>query len=112
MDILEVNGLHVTTTIGVHAWEKQIKQKLLLDLKLHTSFEDCNDTLTNTIDYASLCKTVTDLLESTTFDLIETVAEKVAIHINSEFNPSEIAIRVCKPHAIKNAASVCVSIQR
>jgi dihydroneopterin aldolase len=44
--------------------------------------------------------------------LIETVAENVAKLIKDEFLVKELTISVSKPHAIKNAGNICVTINR
>jgi dihydroneopterin aldolase len=111
-DILQITALSTKTHIGVHAWEQRIVQSLLLDIRIHTDFTTCHNELANTIDYDQLCQQVTTFVESNTFTLIETVAEKVAQLIKDEFNVAELTVSVSKPHAIKNAGGICVTVNR
>ena len=112
MDMLHITALSIKTHIGIHAWEQAILQNLLFDIRIPMDFSTCNDTLENTIDYATLCQRVTTYVESNRFKLIETVAEQVAQRIKDEFKIKDITLTVSKPQAIKNAANVSVTINR
>ena len=112
MDTLNITALNVTTKIGVHAWEQRINQQLLLNISIPFNFEDCDDKLENTIDYDALCTTITEFVESKSFQLIETVAQQVAELIKQEFKATQATVAVSKPHAIKNAGSIQVVVTR
>lgn len=112
MDILTIKGLNVATKIGVHAWEQQINQHLLIDISIPSDFSQCQDSLTRTLDYEALCSSVTAFVESKSFQLIETVAEEVAGLIQQEFKVAQISVAVSKPHAIKNASTIQVIVNR
>lgn len=111
MDSLEINNLQVNATIGVHAWEQQIRQKLTLDIQVGVILGDLNDELDKALDYAHLCEQVTQFIENNAFQLIETVAEKTIDLIQTEFNVKQVKVRVCKPHAIAHA-NVCVTMSK
>ena len=112
MDTIQIIGLTVTTTIGVHVWEKRIKQSLFIDLHLDTNLSACSDDLTKTIDYDALSERVRTFVETKSFALIETVANDVATLIKDEFHVPSLRVTVHKPHAIKHATSVGVTISR
>lgn len=112
MDLLSIKGLAVTTRIGVYAWEQQISQRLLIDITIPADFRNCEDQLAKTIDYDKLCQRVTTYIEENSFQLIETVADKVALLIKAEFNLNELSVAVSKPQAVKNAANIQVSVSR
>jgi 7,8-dihydroneopterin aldolase/epimerase/oxygenase len=112
LDYLQITGLKVATRIGVHTWEQQIHQTLLLDICIPTDFKGCEDELSNTIDYDKLCKAVTHFVESKAFQLIETVAEEVAHLIKTDFKIPELTLSVSKPHAVKNAGNIQVKVTR
>lgn len=112
MDQLTISGLSVLTRIGVHQWEQAIDQRLLIDIKIPTDVSNCQDELTNTIDYDQLCKQITTYVESNQFALIETVANNVAELIKTQFLVTQVTIQVTKPHAIKNATSVGITVTR
>jgi dihydroneopterin aldolase len=112
LDTLHIKALNVSTIIGVYAWEQRINQQLLIDISLNTDFTQCEDDLDKTIDYAVLCETVTQFVESNTFQLIETVANEVAHLILKQFKVDQITVAVSKPHAVKNAGTIQVVVQR
>lgn len=111
MDSLEISGLWVKTKIGVHAWEQQILQRLLIDIAIPINANSNEDIATH-VDYDKLCQFTVSYLENNTFKLIETVAELLASQLKLEFNLSSIRLKVSKPHAIKNASNICVIINR
>jgi len=112
MDNLTISGLAINTRIGVHTWEQRINQRLVLDISLTTDFGNCADDLSKTIDYDHLCQQVTGFVESQSFQLIETVAEKVAALIHETFQVTEVRVSVSKPDAIKQAKNVQVTVTR
>lgn len=112
MDQLTISGLSVSTRIGVHQWEQAIDQRLLIDITIPTDVSHCNDELANTIDYDLLCQRVTTYVESNTFALIETVADRVAQLIKDQCSVTQLTVKVAKPHAIKNATGVAITVVR
>ena len=112
MDTLLIQGLSVHTHIGVYAWEQKIKQQLLIDLTIPSDFNNCKDELSHTLDYDALCKKVTLFVESKSFQLIEYVANSVAELIKNEFSVDNVTVTVAKPHAVKNAGMIKVSVSR
>ena len=112
MDSLHIKGLSVATRIGVFTWEQQISQRLSIDISIPADFSDCKDELANTIDYDKLCQHVTAYVETNAFNLIETVADKVARLIKEEFKLQQLTVSVSKPHAVKNAANIQVTVTR
>lgn len=112
MDSLKIKALNVATKIGVHNWEQHINQKLLIDISIPTDFSGCKEDLSHTIDYDALCKTVTQFVASKSFQLIETVANDVAALIKQEFKVATVTVGISKPHAVKNAGMIEVSVTR
>jgi len=112
MDTLNIKALSVSTRIGVYDWEQKINQVVLLDISISSDFSQCNDQLGNTLDYDRLCKRVTDFVESKAFQLIETIATEVAELIKQEFKVAQLSVGVSKPHAVKNAGSIQVVVNR
>lgn len=112
MDTLIIKALNVATQIGVHDWEQKIKQTLLIDITIPSDFSQCEERLDKTIDYDALCKTVTQFIESRAFQLIETVANDVALLIKDQFKVNALTVAVSKPHAVANAGIVQVLVER
>lgn len=112
MDTLQIKALNVSTKIGIYAWEQRINQQLLIDISIDTDLSACGGDINKTIDYAALCETVTQFVESNSFQLIETVANEVANLIRDKFKSPQVTVAVSKPHAIKNAGNIQVVVRR
>jgi 7,8-dihydroneopterin aldolase/epimerase/oxygenase len=114
MDIVFVKQLEVRTTIGVFDWERDIKQKLVFDLELGTDIRQAaaTDQLADTLDYKAISHAVYDMVEQSAFQLVETVAEKVAEMILADFPVKWLSLTLHKPGAVSVAQSVGVKIER
>ncbi len=114
MDIVFIKQLQVDTVIGVYDWEKTIKQRLLLDLRLSTDQRAAanRDDIRLTVDYAVVSEKVIALITAEPIELIETVAERVAQLLLREFAISQVEVTVSKPGAVAQAATVGVQITR
>lgn len=64
------------------------------------------------MDYADLCQRVTIFVASHQFALIETVAEQVAELIKETYQIKQLTLSVSKPHAVKNAENIRITIER
>lgn len=113
-DRVFIEGLTLTTTVGVYEWEKTIKQKLILDIEMAFNNQPAglSDDVSLCLDYFEVSKAVTEFVTSTQFGLIERVAEEVAQLIMQKFSVSRIKIKVSKPSAIADAKNVAVMIER
>jgi dihydroneopterin aldolase len=114
MDILFIQQLALSTTIGVYDWEKKIKQKILVDLQMSSdvSHAAASDNINDTIDYANVSDAITRHVEQNTFELIETVAQIVADMVLDDFGAQWVSVTIQKPGAVQNAQSVGVKITR
>jgi dihydroneopterin aldolase len=114
MDTVFIQQLAVKTTIGVYDWEKKIKQQLLIDIQMSSDITGAasSDNIDDTIDYAVVASTITCFIEQNSFELIETVAEKVAAIILNDFAVTQVSLTLQKPGAVQNAQSVGVNITR
>lgn len=114
MDILAINHLTAETFIGVYEWEKKLKQTIRLDLEFSVNAAHIaqNDDLQDAVDYAALAKQTTEFIESNSFQLIETLASRVADFLINTFHLSWIRLKVIKMGAIPNAKDVSICIER
>ncbi len=114
MDIVFIKQLQVDTVIGVYDWEKSVQQRLLIDLALSTDQQAAAaaDDIGLTLDYAVIAEKVTALIIAQPIELIETVAEKVASMLLSDFATSKVEVTVSKPGAVAQAQTVGVHIVR
>jgi len=114
MDRVVIEQLQVFATIGVYEWEKQIRQKLLFDLEMAHDNRPAagGDDLRLALDYAAVAEVITEFAQSHRFELIETMAEQVAVLLMARFDIPWLRLKLSKPGAVVNAASVGVIIER
>lgn len=114
MDKVFINGLSIQTTIGFFAWEKEIKQTLVIDLMLGWDIKPAaqNDELAKTLDYAEISQQIETFANANPVDLLETLAERLATFLMSEYHIPWLSMKIHKPNAVHNAQSVGVEIER
>jgi len=114
MDKVFVRGLRLETVIGVNAWERTLKQTLLLDLYCETDAAKAaaNDNISDALDYGTVADHLTTLAKSASFELIESLAEAMATHILKEFQVTWVRLELTKPGAVPSADSVGIIIER
>ena len=113
-DKVVIEGLAVMTTIGVYDWEQTIKQPLLIDLTMNWNNKPAgsSDDIKDCLDYALVSQAIIDLLTSTRFFLIESVAEEIAKLVLTRFSVEKVKVKVNKPGALREANNVAVIIER
>ena len=113
-DILSIEGLKVDTTIGVYKWEREVKQSVIIDLVLeikntNPAFED---SIEFAVDYTAVSDAVSNLVRSSSYLLIESLAEAIAKQILKEFAIRKVRLKLSKPSAIQSASNVSIHIER
>jgi dihydroneopterin aldolase len=113
-DTLRITGLEVSAYIGVHDWERAVRQQLFIDLELPTNATAAatNDDLRDALDYGAVALRVRDIAGTSRCGLIETLAELIAARILSEFSAPRITVVVHKPSAIPGARDTSIQIER
>ena len=74
-----INNLIIQASVGVYEYEKQNKQKLIVNVELLLSndSEPEQDNLESTQDYSQFRRCLIDIIESQHFQLLETLVEKI-----------------------------------
>lgn len=114
MDTILIEGLSTQASIGVFDWEKQIQQRLELDLALETDLAKPahSEQLSDTVDYARISQDVLGLIHQRHYDLIETLAETIAERLLQHPLISRVTLTLRKPDAVPQARSVGLRISR
>ena len=114
MDTIYLHGLKCDCTIGVWEWEKAITQTLVLDIDLASDNRKAaaNDNLKDALNYQAVTERVQAFAKDNTFELIETLAEKLAEIILAEFDTHWVRIKLDKGQAVKGVKNVGVIIER
>jgi dihydroneopterin aldolase len=114
MDKVLIKGLGVKTVIGIHDWERDIRQQLLIDMELATDIRPAasDDDINHTLNYQLISERIIEVVEQSSYGLIETLAERLAALLMSEFSVPWLTLTVRKPDAIAEAEYVGVTIER
>lgn len=114
MDIIFLSDLRIETVIGVFDWEREIKQTVVFDLQMGADIRKAaaSDQLEDTLDYKSVAKRIIEFVEASEFQLVETLAERVAEIILTEFTVPWVRVQLNKQGAVRGARDVGVIIER
>ena len=114
MDIIFLNEMKVETVIGIWDWERKIRQTVVIDLEMAADIRKAaaSDSVDDTLNYKLVAKRLQQFIGDSEFQLVETLAEKIAAIVNDEFGVPWVRVRVNKPGAIRGARDVGVLIER
>lgn len=113
-DRIFLRGLAVECVIGFIEWERRIKQTVFIDFEVPV---DCRraavrDEVQDTLDYKQIAKRVISFVSESQFNLVETLAQRLALLILQEFDVEWVRLSINKPGAIRGSRDVGVSILR
>ncbi len=114
MDKIFLDELKVDTIIGIWEWERRIRQTVVIDLEMSADIAKAaaTDEVVDTLNYKSVAKRVQSFVSESSFQLVETLAERIAAIIREEFDVAWVKVRVNKPGAIRGSKAVGVLIER
>lgn len=96
---IEVAGLSLFTHVGVSAAEREVGQRLLLDLRLEVG--ECDATVTDrvedTIDYAEVCQAVNLVAQQRSYKTLERLAAAVAERLVRYADVQTVWVKAAKP---------------
>ncbi|HXS45036.1 MAG TPA: dihydroneopterin aldolase [Solirubrobacteraceae bacterium] len=96
---IEVSGLSLYTHHGVSEAEREVGQRLVLDLRLEVG--ECDATVTDlvedTVDYASVCDRVALVAQQRSYRTLERLCSAVADRLLGDFEADEVWVKATKP---------------
>ena len=113
-DTIFLHELEVETVIGIWDWERRVRQIVSIDLEMGADVREAakHDNIEATLNYKAIAKRVQQFVSESEYQLVETLAEKIAELVLDEFGTPWINVRVRKPRAISGANDVGVQIHR
>lgn len=114
MDKVFIADLKVKTIIGIYAWERAIRQTVRLDVEMACDVKKAaaEDKIDATLNYKAVAKRLTAFIETSEYQLVETLAERCAQLILDEFDVGWLKLRIGKPGAVRGSREVGVIIER
>lgn len=114
LDIVFIEKFEVATVIGVYDWERTIFQCLTLDLQMgwNNRLAAENDDIKEALDYAKVAEVMDTFAANSSFELVETFAERLVTLLIQRFGLVWVKLKVTKPGAVPAAKGVGVEIER
>jgi dihydroneopterin aldolase len=97
MITIELRGLRVFGHHGVHPEEKANGQDFLFDIDLEVGDRGTSDRLEDAVDYRAVARTVQEVSDAHTYDLLEALATAIADELLQRFAADRATVRVWKP---------------
>jgi dihydroneopterin aldolase len=113
---IEVSGLSLYTHFGVTAAEREIGQRLLVDLRLDVG--ECDATVTDrvedTVDYGQVCELVNLVAQGREYRTLERFCAAVADRLVERYELNAVWVKAAKPEPpiVLNVAEVSVEVWR
>jgi 7,8-dihydroneopterin aldolase/epimerase/oxygenase len=115
-DYVSVKDLSVPAVIGVHDWERQVEQTLLVSVDMVPTTADirqaaATDDLADALDYSAVASTIAAVIREGQFRLIETATERVAERLLADFPVTWLRLELRKP-ITADAYTAVITIER
>ncbi len=114
MDKIFLQELKIETIIGIWEWERRIRQTVVVDLEMSADIARAaaTDDVADTLNYKNVAKRLQQFVGESSFQLVETLAERIAAIVRDEFDVAWVKVTVHKPGAIRGSRDVGVIIER
>jgi len=108
METIFIKQLKVETIIGVYDFERTNKQAIYLDIELQydASQAMASDSLAYALDYHKISIDIHDYIATTSFNLIEALADRVCAKLLTNKLVENVSLVVHKPQAVSQAQSI------
>jgi dihydroneopterin aldolase len=96
---IEINGLSLYTHHGVTPAEREVGQRLVLDLRLDVGESDATvtDRVEDTVDYAEVCQLVALVAQQRSYQTLERLCAALADRLLADFELEGIWVKAAKP---------------
>ena len=114
MDKIFLSALSVECVVGIWEWERRVKQTVIIDVELAADIRKAasTDHIDDTVDYKKVSKRLLAFVGDSQFQLVETLTDRIAELIITEFGVSWVKVRLNKRGAIRGARDVGIEIER
>lgn len=114
MDIVYISDLRIETVIGIYDWEREIRQVVSINLEMSADNRKAAATerIEDALNYKAVAKRLIQFVEASDFQLVETLAERIAEIVLDEFDVDWLRLQLGKPGAVTGSKEVGVIIER
>jgi dihydroneopterin aldolase len=114
MDTIFITDLKIETRIGVYEWEKHVRQPVMLNIEIAMphSRASTTDELEDALDYAAVVTRLQHFVSDHPHELLERLAEDVALVILTEFHAPWVRVQLAKVAPLPGVRQLGVRIER
>ena len=114
VDKIFLTSLSTEAVIGIFDWEREVRQRIEIDLEMSMDLSAAakSDSIDDTLNYKAVAKRVLAFVSESRFQLVETLAERIAGLVLEEFPITKVRVTVHKAGAIRHSRDVGVIIER
>jgi len=97
--VVEITGLQLFTRHGVTEAEREVGQRLVLDLRLDVGESDATvtDMVEDTVDYAQVCQLVALIAQQRSYKTLERLCAAIAERLIDDFDIEWVSVKAAKP---------------
>ena len=109
---VKIKDLALRCVIGLNDWERRKKQDVVVNIEFQFDAEAAvaGDDGEQTVDYKTITKRVIAGVESSSYHLLESLADHVLALVLESQGVLRATVEVDKPHSLRFAESVSVSV--
>jgi 7,8-dihydroneopterin aldolase/epimerase/oxygenase len=109
-----VRDMEIMASVGIFEVEKRYEQRIVvsIDLDVVDTYDGVSEQITDVLDYSRVVHGVEQLVQSTHFKLIETLAERIAAQCLVDARVMAVLVRIEKPDIMPGCRSVGIEIKR
>jgi 7,8-dihydroneopterin aldolase/epimerase/oxygenase len=95
---IEITGLSLYTHHGVSAAEREVGQRLVIDLRLDVGETDATvtDSIEDTVDYAEVCQLVALVAQQRSHKTLERLCSSIAERLLSDYDLEGVWVKAAK----------------
>lgn len=113
MDCIFIEGMLVTTRVGIYPHERVASQPLEIDMTFGLPEAAAeHDDIADTISYDQVADRIRAVLAERQFNLLETLGDFLAKMMLEEFRTPWVRMTIVKPGILRNVRRVGVFIER
>jgi dihydroneopterin aldolase len=96
---IEISGLSLFTHVGVSAAEREVGQRLLLDLRIDVGEVDATvtDRIEDTVDYGEVCELANLVAQQRSYKTLERLCAAIADRLLDQYDAHAVWIKAAKP---------------
>ncbi len=96
---IEITGLSLYTHHGVSAAEREVGQRLMLDLRLEVGESDATvtDRIEDTVDYGEVCQLVALVAQQRSHRTLERLCSSIAERLLADYELEAVWVKATKP---------------